>query len=271
MDLSLNRSFKYGDGLFETLRVIDNKVVFLKEHFERLENGFQILGFDKPSGFSAKWFENQILNYLVENINNANLQNWRVRISFWRNSTGFYCPENNTVAWSIETTPLADSNYVLNAQGFEIGIYNDVKISADILSSVKSCSGLPYVMAAIYKKKMGWDEAIILNSKDRIAELSSSNIFILKSKQLFTPSLDEAALPGVCRRLIIETAENIGLNVLECPLYTADLEAADEIWLTNAISGIRWVNKLQWTNQKFGSNKAALMIEELNKKAKSWV
>ena len=269
MDLSLNRSFKYGDGLFETLRVIDNKVIFLNEHFERLENGFHILGFDKPSDFSAKWFETQIINYLTENSISANLQNWRIRISFWRNATGFYCPENNTVALTIESSPLENASYKLNTQGFEIGIYKEVKISTDILSAVKSCSALPYVMASIYKKKMGWDETIILNSKDSIAEASSSNIFILKGKHLYTPSADEAALPGVCRRMIIETAGNIGLKVQECPLITADLEDADEIWLTNAISGIRWVNKLQWANQNFGFRLAASMTEELNKKAKS--
>jgi branched-subunit amino acid aminotransferase/4-amino-4-deoxychorismate lyase len=267
-DLSLNRSFKYGDGLFETLRVINTKVVFLNEHFERLSQGFDILSFDKPEDFSAEWLELEILNFIKE-YNTANLSSWRVRITFWRNSPGFYYPENNTIAWAIETYPLIQSCFVLNEKGLEIGIYPDVKIAPDILSGIKNCSTLPYVMAAMHKKKMGWDDALILNSIGGITEASSSNIFILKNGQLVTPSVAEGPVQGVCRRKIIESAEELGLELTEGHITSEDLYDAEEIWLSNAVSGIRWVENLSGTELLFQSFFAQKMTEILNRKAKS--
>lgn len=267
-DLSLNRSFKYGDGLFETIRVINAKVVFLKEHFERLSNGFETLYFDKPEDFSADWLEQKILNFIEEQ-NTANLSSWRVRITFWRNSPGFYYPENNTIAWEIETSALNQNCFLLNEKGLEIGIYPDVKIAPDILSGIKSCSALPYVMAAMHKKKMAWDDALLLNLNGGIAEASSSNIFILKNGQLLTPSATEGPVQGVCRRIIIESALELGLELIEGHLKTEDLYHADEIWLSNAISGIRWVKNLSGTELLFQSFFAQKMTEILNRKAKS--
>lgn len=267
-DLSLNRSFKYGDGLFESLRVINSKVVFLNEHFERLSQGFDILSFDKPEDFSAEWFELQILNFIKE-YNTANLSSWRVRITFWRNTPGFYYPENNTIAWEIETSALNQNCFLLNEKGLEIGIYKDVKISQDILSGIKSCSALPYVMAAMHKKKMGWDDALLLNSIGGIAEASSSNIFILKNGQLLTPSVAEGPVQGVCRRKIIESALELGLELIEGYLKTEDLYEAEEIWLSNAVSGIRWVKNFYGSDLLFQSSYAQKMTEILNRKAKS--
>jgi branched-chain amino acid aminotransferase len=266
-DLSLNRSFKYGDGLFETLRVINSKVVFLNEHFERLSQGFDILSFDKPVDFSAEWFELEILNF-IKKYNTANLSSWRVRITFWRNSPGFFCPENNSISWTIETYPLTQSCFALNEKGLEIGIYKDVKISQDILSGIKSCSALPYVMAAMHKKKMGWDDALILNSIGGIAEASSSNIFILKKEQLVTPSVAEGPVQGVCRRKIIESAEELGLELTKGHITPEDLYEAEEIWLSNAVSGIRWVKNFYGSDLLFRSSYAQKMTEILNRKAK---
>lgn len=269
LDLSLNRSFKYGDGIFESLRVIDHKVVFLREHVERLEKSFEILGFEQPINFSAQWLEKEILNHLASDMIDANPQNWRVRISFWRNAEGLYFPENNRVSWSIESSLLDSKFYQLNENGFKIGIYNDVKISTDILSGIKSCSALPYVMTAIHKNKMGWNEALVLNTNDRIAESSSSNIFVLKANTLFTPSEAEGPILGICRRLILETASEIGLTVMETQLDRKDLIEADEIWLTNIIWGIRWVSNVAGFDLTLGADQAKKMTALLNKKALS--
>jgi branched-subunit amino acid aminotransferase/4-amino-4-deoxychorismate lyase len=266
MDFAHNRSFKYGDGLFETLRLINNKVVFLKEHFERLEKGFEILGFDKPEGFSSSWLESEILKYFSVNNIDANLLNWRVRISFWRNSNGFYCPESNAVSWVVEIFPLENSKFVLNSEGLEIGIYEDVKISPDILSAIKTTSALPYVMAAIHRKKMGWDDALILNSNAAIAEASASNIFILKNNQLLTPSAAEGPVLGVCRSLIIERANALGIEVHEGRLSVNELYEAEEIWLTNTVSGIKWIKNIVGNNLNLGFEMAKIMTNELNKK-----
>ena len=267
-NLSRNRSFKYGDGLFETLSVINSKVVFLKEHFDRLSLGFEILSYDRPDDFSSEWLEIQILKFIDEN-KNANLSDWRVRITFWRNTAGFFRPESNTVSWDIEIFPLSQSSFKLNEKGYEIGIYPDVIISPDILSGIKTCSALPYVMAAIYKDKMGWDDALLLNSNGRIVEASSSNIFVLKNKKLLSPTSAEGALPGVCRRKIIDSASEIGLDIVEDCINIEDLCDADEIWLTNVISGIRWVKNLYGSEALFQSFYAERMTDLLNIKAKS--
>jgi branched-chain amino acid aminotransferase len=276
-DIFQNRSFKYGDGLFETLRFIDKKVVFLHQHFERLAIGLKTLKMSSPLGFSPNWIENEINKAIsaiqkdgskqpqIENDQHADLPYWRVRMTFWRESPGLYTPDSNNVAWQIEANPIPEGFFTLNKSGLKVGVYEQIKLSSDLLSPLKTTSALPYVMASIHKKEMGWDDALLLNYHHRIAEATASNIFLCQGNKLFTPSLSEGPVSGILRRLILETAVEIGLEPIETALTTEHFKNADEIWLTNAIHGVRWVESIQLDKGIVYSNKtAAEMIKTLN-------
>jgi branched-chain amino acid aminotransferase len=117
-----------------------------------------------------------------------------------------------------------------------------MKKSCDELSNFKTTSSLLYVLAAIHKKESGFDESIILNVKGNVADAIYANVFIVKDTKIYTPPLSEAGVDGVMRKQILRIAYKKGYRAIEKPLEVTDLQEADEIFLTNAIKGIVWVN-----------------------------
>lgn len=257
-----NRSFKFGDGFFETLTVRNGVIFFLDYHFDRIKKSFTTLALELPDDFSRTWLNNAIIKEL-NSIVNADLSNWRVRITFWRKGVGFYTPVQNETDYYIETMTLNESNFSLNPKGLSLGICEDIFIAPDSISAVKSTSALHYVMAAIQKEKKAVDDCLLLNCYNQIAESSSSNIFIVRSGKLYTVPLSEGCIDGVCRRVIISLAKRNNVEVVEMPLKIIDLETADEIWLTNVVNGIRWVRDLTLFSEKRYRNKMAGIFTEL--------
>jgi len=265
-----NRSFKYGDGLFETVRLHFGKVVFLCEHYERLLLGFNTLQMHLPEGFSPEWLEQEINKAVNASDNHANSLCWRVRMTFWRADGGLYAPTNNKVHWHVAAELLAEAQYRLNEQGLLLGVCESVRLTADILSPLKTTSALPYVMAGLYKTERGWDDALLLNSNARAAEAVASNIFLCIDGVLYTSALSEGPVSGICRKIIIAIAKEQGVRLCETRLEWAHFAAADEVWLTNVLRGISWVaHFVPLPHKKLLHEQAAAFVQLLNKRAKS--
>lgn len=230
-----NRSFKYGDGLFETIRVFEGKIPFLKLHLERLKLGMEILSLSIPKYFDLVFLQNQIEQVLRHQKSNS-----RIRLMVFRQEEGLYTPISNQINFLIEVSELKKPYFELNAQALTYGIFKDVRISADILSQLKTNNSLPYILAANYKKKKGLAEVLLLNTKARVCETMSSNIFIQTAdNQLLTPSLSEGCVAGTLRKFILETAPKLGIKIIETTCQIAILEHAKEIFTSNAIQGIQ--------------------------------
>lgn len=280
-----NRSFLYGDGLFETMRLQNGRIIFLQEHFERLSHGMQTLQMQQPEGFSPQWLETQILKAIndqetrtqkgnlpkmgVEMEKDANSPNRRVRITFYREAGGLYTPLDNNVRWDVIFSPLLSQKYVLNEIGYLVGKYKDVRLSADILSPLKTTSALPYVMAGLYRKTKHpeWDDCLLLNQAGRVAEAMAANIFLRIGDSVYTPSLEEGCVSGVLRRVLIDWLWQHHIPLEECALTATHFHEADEIWLTNVIQGIRWVQELSFVpNRLYHPDWAARVVAGLNEK-----
>lgn len=259
--LNKNRAFKYGDGLFETIKVSNGKALNLYLHFERLQKGFGVLQFQAEQPFTFEVFQRIINDFLSKNIPNANL---RVRISFFRKGEGFYTPQEHDFEFFIETSPLESAPYQLNKKGLYIGIASQVRLSIDSLSNLKTISALPYVLAGLEKKQNNWDDCLILNSKENIAESIAANIFVVKENKLYTPSLSEGCVAGTMRFTILEIAAKLGLEIIETSLLPRDLDDAEELFLTNAIQGIQWVEKIEGLPNSCHHTLATKLTEELN-------
>jgi branched-chain amino acid aminotransferase len=238
---SSNRSYRYGDGLFETIRVRDGKILLAGYHFERLFNSFSILKFTIASEFTAEHFIANIAELCRKNgcDNSA-----RVRLSVSRGN-GSLQEKNKRIEYIIESTSLAETNYQLNENGLSIDIYPDARKSCDVFANLKSANYLPYVMAADYASQHKLDDSLVLNMHGNIADSSIANIFIIKNQMVLTPSLEQGCVAGVMRRYLIERLQVIGHKVQEVKLSIADLETADEVFLTNAIRGIQWVKSFR--------------------------
>lgn len=231
-----NRSYRYGDGLFETIKVIRQSILLEKFHFERFYAGLKQMEFKIPALLTTETLKQQIL-LLCEKNGCAAFA--RVRLSVFRGNGGVY--ENNAdLQYIIECNSIDDSINQLNDNGFVIDIYPDARKSCDKFSNIKSANFLPYVMAARYAKENKLNDCLLLNTQERIADSTIANLFLIKDQQLFTSSLSEGCVAGVMRRYIIEQ-----YAVKEIALTVEDVLSADELFLTNAMNGIRWVRQFR--------------------------
>lgn len=254
-----NRSFRYGDALFETIRITNYNPQFLKEHLARLYSGMKVLKMEMNPLFSETFFEHAILELAQKN---SITSDGRVRLTVYRNEGGFYAPATNSVSYLIEATPMEDVGYVLNTKGYTIDLFNDFKKQQNSLSSIKSANSLVYVLAGIAKHNLQLDECIILNDKSHIIETISSNIFAVKNGVLYTPPVSDGCVDGVMRKKIIEIAEANKIAVYEISVMQNVLLGADELFLTNSFNGIRWV--VAYKQKRYFNNTSKKLIEKLN-------
>jgi branched-subunit amino acid aminotransferase/4-amino-4-deoxychorismate lyase len=233
-----NRSYLYGDGLFESIRILNGKPINIANHFNRMSEGAKALKMRFPTFFTPEFFENKI----SELIELSGIQEGgKCRISLDRAAGGTYFPETNEITYFIEVYPYESNYFELNTKGFELDIYLDMKKQKNFLSNFKTKNGLLYVMTAIAAKEKNIDDLLLINEKDAIIESSNSNIFVVSNGVLYTPGLEEGCLAGTMRMQVINLAISHGIKVYECSILPQNLLAADEIFLTNAIRGIVWV------------------------------
>jgi len=233
-----NRSLRYGDGLFETMRWMGNDIRFLTYHVERLQSGMQYLQLEGWQKWDAYFIREKAAELVKKNRLGTDA---RIRLNVFRAGGGLYSPETNQSNYILEATELAPDGYQLNKTGVIIDVYREHKKSMNSFSHIKSNNALLYVLAGIERKRLGCDDMLILNSEGFLCESLSSNIFIWYQKTLYTPALSEGCIAGVMRRVIIEMAQENGIEVVEAQISPEILHEADELFLTNAIHGIHWV------------------------------
>lgn len=145
-----NRSFRYGDGLFETMKLHNGKIQLAEYHFERLWEGIKFLEFNKPKFLTFQYFADEILSTFKKN---NHTKNARIRITVFRGKGGLYDPENHFPNYIIQTFNLQPANNGFNNKGFIIDVYPHARKAIDRFSHLKTNNYLPYVMAALYAKK----------------------------------------------------------------------------------------------------------------------
>lgn len=253
-----NRSFRYGDGLFETIKVVFGKAVFFHQHYVRLIDGLDFLCMDIPETWSVPFLQG-----LVESCAEKNgYLHARVRLTCWRSGSGFYAPETGIPQMLIEAYPVNEPFYQLNTSGLNIGAFTGLTKALGQGSNFKSANALPYVLASIYAKNHGWDDAVLLNHEARVADALHSNVFIWKDGVLKTPAASEGCIDGVLRRVLIKYARRWGIPVEEVQMDFLDLENAEEIFLTNSQQGIQWVSN--FGDRTYSNKMAAGLLARLN-------
>ncbi|UPK69296.1 aminotransferase class IV [Chitinophaga filiformis] len=250
-----NRSFRYGDGCFETMRVYQGRILLADLHFERLMSSMNLLHFDVPQHFTKSYFTRLVTDLCSRNGHDRLA---RVRMTFFRSDGGLYDPVNNLPNFIIQSWELGRQTLELNETGLKLDIFPDVRKPSDKYSYIKSNNCLPYVMAAMYAKQHRINEAVLLNPCGRVADTTIANLFIVHGRQIITPPLSEGGVCGVMRKNLLRM--ELPFTVTEKPITVADLETADEIFLTNAVTGIRWVGSFR--DSSYG-NATAVILHEL--------
>lgn len=247
-----NRSFRYGDGFFETISYKEFKALWLPYHFERIKQSAAITQITLPESFTLNYFEDTIAQIAQKN----DLSDARIRFHIFRDGGGAYFPELDTAAFICTAKKLV-FNDELQAIAHAV-IYRENTKPHTPLSNVKSANALIYILASKFAASQHAADAIILNSSGRICEATSSNIFLIQGERIITPSLSEGCVNGIIRRIIIEK-----LNTIESEISEADLLMADAVFLTNTIKGICPVLKIG--NIDFDTSKVKEVINQFSK------
>ncbi len=258
-----NRAFLYGDGVFESIRIINGKTINLENHIVRMLEGAKRLKMRPPSFFTTEFFAEKIDELIAKS---GIVAGGKCRISLDRSIGGTYMPEANEVEYFIEVYPLDNNQFELNAKGKEVDIYMDLKKAKTPLSNFKTKNGLVYIMAAITAREKGLDDYLITNNNGVILESTNSNLFVVSNGVLYTPGLEEGCLAGTMRMQIINLALENNIKVYECNILPQNLLVADEIFLTNAIQGISWVSG--YRTKRYFNTTARKLVELLNA---SWI
>lgn len=259
-----NRAHLYGDGLFESIRVIDGHPINLQNHIFRLLEGMHVLSMQIPKEFGLPFFEREIHTLLVKNGLHAGA---RVRLSVDRKSGGTYLPKDNGVDYFIEVEALPDNVFVLNEIGLKVDLYEEIKKQINVLSRFKTKNCLIYIMGRLRAQEKGFDDYLILNEKLGIIESTSSNLFIVSNGVLYTSGLDLGCLGGTMRMQIINLALKHNIKVYECNISPQNLLAADEVFFTNAIKGVVWVQS--YRSKTYVNRIAGILTDLLNQEWKT--
>jgi branched-subunit amino acid aminotransferase/4-amino-4-deoxychorismate lyase len=254
-----NRGHLYGDGVFESVRVINGKPINVENHFVRLSEGAKSLKMNLNDDYSAHFFEKKIQELIHKS---ALKLGAKCRISLDRMPGGAYLPESNDSSFYIDVQPLAKNYYELNSKGLETDIYLDLKLGKTFLSQYKTKNGLKYIMASLSAKEKGLDDVFLTNERGQVIETTNSNIFVVHNGVLYTPGIEDGCIAGTMRMQIINLALAHKIKVYECPILPQNMLSADELFLTNAIQGIRWVGGFR--SKKYSNTMARRFVVLLN-------
>jgi len=254
-----NRTFRYGDGCFETMKMVKGTIQLFPFHFERLWYTMEQLQMECPPHLSAAKLEQQIIQLAQANHHSENA---RIRLTVFRGSGGLYDPEPRYPHFLIQSWEGPELRSFIQVNGIDLCVYPHAQKSCDRFASLKTSQFLPYAMAARWAKQHHCNDAIVFNAHNRVADTTIANLFILKNGQVITPPLSEGAVDGVMRRYLLQKLHANQYPVAEKPVTVEDLQSAEEIFLTNVISGIRWV-KLLDKNEYGGAWAARIYLQTI--------
>ncbi len=260
-----NRGLLYGDSVFETIRVINGKIIFWEDHYFRLMASMRIMRMEIPINFSPEFLEEEILNLIREN--NLEFSPARIRFTVYRKQGGYYSPETLNIEYVILAEKLPDPFYLLKEDFYEVELFKDHYINSGLLSTIKSNNRAVNVLGSIYASENGYQNCLILNENKTVVEALNGNIFLVKENKIKTPPLSEGALNGIVRKQILAILETMpNLEIEEVAISPFELQKADELFITNVIVGIRPITK--YRKKEFGVGVAKELLSKLNMKAR---
>jgi branched-chain amino acid aminotransferase len=258
--LTRNRAFLYGDAVFETVKIMNSKILFLEDHYFRLMSSMRVIRMEIPMNFTMEYLEEQILT-LAKSKNLAISS--RARITVCRNEGGYYLPQDNTVSFLISVENLDTTLYSISPKGYIVDLYTDFYVTRQLLSAIKTTNKIINITASIFANENGLDNCLLLNDSKNVIEALQGNLFMLKGNTLTTPPVSEGCLNGVMRKQILALARKIeDLEVVEAVISPFDLQKADELFITNVIKGVQPITK--YRKKEFTTDLAGKLVRNLN-------
>lgn len=232
-----NRSFRYGEGLFETIRLQNGRMPLWDRHWKRLSQSLPALYFSLPIHFTSEHLKEEVLQLAKRN---KCMYAARIRITVFKGEGGIWETPTTPFNCLIQCWPLEKKDFSMNENGLDIGVFEAGRKSCDAYSNFKTNNYLLYALAAQSAKQKKWNECLVLNQHQRICDATISNVFFISENEVCTPALHEGCVSGVMRNFLLEQLKTANIKVNEGAYEISDLQKADELFFTNAMYGIRW-------------------------------
>ena len=260
-----NRGLAYGDSVFETLRVINGKIIFWEDHYFRLMSSMRIMRMEIPANFSPEFLEEKIIQLLKNNeLSNSPA---RVRFTIFRTTGGFYRPDTLDIEYIITSESLNDPFYLLNEEPYEVELFKDHYVTSGLLSTIKSNNRAVNVLGSIFAKENDYQNCLLINEKKQVVEALNGNIFIVNGNKIKTPPLQDGALNGISRKQIISVVKKMmDLEIEESSISPFELQKADELFISNVIVGVQPISK--YRKKEYDNTVGKEVLTKLNVKAR---
>lgn len=260
-----NRAFLYGDGVFETLRAVNGKLLFWEDHYFRLMASMRILRMEIPMSFTPDFLETE----LQKTIDACGLSNQaaRVRITVYRDGQGTYRPEKDEVGYYAFAKALPSPFYTLSDTPYEVELYKDHYVNPGILTTLKTTNKVLHVTGSIFARENGYDNCLLINTNKNIVEALQGNLFLVKGNVIKTPPLEDGCLRGIIRKQLLSIIpQKKEYQLEETSISPFELQKADELFITNSIMGIRPITK--YRKKVYDNKVASELLKLLNVKAR---
>lgn len=260
-----NRAYAYGDGLFETIKAVHGKLLFFEDHYFRLMASMRIMRMEIPMSFTLEFLQDEILKTLKANqLDNATS---RVKLQVHRLEGGLYQPESNDVEFIISVEALDQDFYLLNEDDYEVDLFKDFYVSPSLISTLKTNNKALNVVGSIYAKENKLANCLLINTNKSVVEALNGNVFLVKGNTIKTPPLSDGCLKGIIRKQLIEIINLMDEYTLEeASISPFEIQKADEMFITNVITGIQPVSK--YRKKQFKTDVAKALLQKLNVKVR---
>tara|TARA_B100000886_G_scaffold75124_1_gene48579 strand:+ start:147 stop:1022 length:876 start_codon:yes stop_codon:yes gene_type:complete len=254
----LNHGLHYGSCVFEGIRVYNRKIFKLKEHIERLFFSAKILDLDIP------YKHEELIEFTELIVKKQNIEDGYIRPVVWRGSE-MMAISSKEASINIAIAAWKWPSYFSPEkilQGINMSIAEWKRPPPECAPTNSKAAGL-YMICSLSKHKAelnGFDDALMLDYRNFIAEATGANIFFVKNKKIFTPIAD-CFLDGITRKTVIEIANNIGIEVEEKHLEVNFMKDCSEAFLTGTAVEITPINRVD--DYKFSDRDVTkLLIKE---------
>ncbi len=252
-----DRGFLLGDGIFTTIKAINSELKYFDNHMARLFRHASMIYINIPMSID------EIKNNCIELLKRNNLENnialIRITITRGESERGINIPKKNKPTILIKTTPYIENLNELPKLCFTSIVRNDLSI----LTKIKSLNFLEQILAKKEAQEKGFDDGIMLNTRNAICESSTANLFFVTSNyEVLTPHLSEGVLDGIIRSNVINACKKLNIPILQRSIKPEDIYDCIEAFQTNCAIEIQNIMSIEDMEFKYNNDSVTQLIRE---------
>ena len=232
VDEPLTRSLFFGEGVFETFRWKNQLPRHISKHLERLRKGSELLRIPIPGS-------DEILNHVQRAASLSVSEDLYIKIALISKGDRIFFKNPDESSLLVMTR-----DYIKSKETVSICVISQKRNPESMLIRHKTFNYLENIIGRREAIEKGYDEGLFLNTNDDLTEATSSNLFWVRGKDLFTPATESGLLPGITREIVLEIAEKLGFKINARKFDLSYLLNSDFSFLTNSLIGMSYVDKI---------------------------